>query len=149
MESEINAHESCLKEARAASFPDTPAMREVREQIRRSKTSSRSSKCNFCNFPLSGLPHSDTPRIWYVGEWEQEVGGVRSLQTGIYAEAIKSEQDLQSAMPTRTWKTLCKPPMAKRVDRLKGLGNSVVPAQAREAFERLMGLKPERMRGGG
>jgi DNA (cytosine-5)-methyltransferase 1 len=28
-----------------------------------------------------------------------------------------------------------------RVDRLKGLGNSVVPAQAREAFERLMGLK--------
>jgi len=28
-----------------------------------------------------------------------------------------------------------------RVDRLKGLGNAVVPAQAREAFERLMGLK--------
>jgi DNA (cytosine-5)-methyltransferase 1 len=28
-----------------------------------------------------------------------------------------------------------------RVDRLKCLGNSVVPAQAREAFERLMGLK--------
>lgn len=28
-----------------------------------------------------------------------------------------------------------------RVDRLRGLGNSVVPAQAREAFERLMGLK--------
>jgi hypothetical protein len=27
------------------------------------------------------------------------------------------------------------------VDRLRGLGNSVVPAQAREAFERLMGLK--------
>lgn len=29
----------------------------------------------------------------------------------------------------------------KRVDRLRALGNSVVPAQAREAFERLMGLK--------
>lgn len=28
-----------------------------------------------------------------------------------------------------------------RVDRLRALGNSVVPAQAREAFERLMGLK--------
>jgi len=28
-----------------------------------------------------------------------------------------------------------------RVDCLKGLGNAVVPAQAREAFERLMGLK--------
>jgi hypothetical protein len=27
------------------------------------------------------------------------------------------------------------------VERLKGLGNSVVPACAREAFERLMGLK--------
>jgi hypothetical protein len=27
------------------------------------------------------------------------------------------------------------------VDRLKCLGNAVVPAQAREAFERLMGLK--------
>ena len=29
----------------------------------------------------------------------------------------------------------------QRVDRLRGLGNSVVPVQAREAFERLMGLK--------
>ena len=29
----------------------------------------------------------------------------------------------------------------QRVDRLRGLGNAVVPAQAREAFERLMGLK--------
>jgi|HubBroStandDraft_3_1064219.scaffolds.fasta_scaffold312001_1 DNA (cytosine-5)-methyltransferase 1 len=28
-----------------------------------------------------------------------------------------------------------------RVDRLRGLGNAVVPAQAREAFERLLGLK--------
>jgi DNA (cytosine-5)-methyltransferase 1 len=28
-----------------------------------------------------------------------------------------------------------------RVDRLRGLGNAVVPAQAREAFERLMGFK--------
>jgi len=28
-----------------------------------------------------------------------------------------------------------------RVDRLRGLGNAVVPAQAREAFERLIGLK--------
>lgn len=32
-----------------------------------------------------------------------------------------------------------------RVDRLRGLGNAVVPVQAREAFERLMGFKvPEK-----
>jgi DNA (cytosine-5)-methyltransferase 1 len=30
----------------------------------------------------------------------------------------------------------------QRVDRLRGLGNAVVPAQAREAFERLIGLDP-------
>jgi hypothetical protein len=27
------------------------------------------------------------------------------------------------------------------MDRLRGLGNAVVPAQAREAFERLMGIR--------
>jgi DNA (cytosine-5)-methyltransferase 1 len=32
----------------------------------------------------------------------------------------------------------------KRVDRLRALGNAVVPAQAREAFERLMGLKGDK-----
>jgi DNA (cytosine-5)-methyltransferase 1 len=31
--------------------------------------------------------------------------------------------------------------LSRRMDRLKGLGNSVVPAQAREAFERLMGVR--------
>lgn len=31
----------------------------------------------------------------------------------------------------------------RRVERLRALGNAVVPAQAREAFERLMGLKGE------
>lgn len=30
-----------------------------------------------------------------------------------------------------------------RVDRIKGLGNAVVPAQAKEAFKRLMGFNPE------
>jgi DNA (cytosine-5)-methyltransferase 1 len=34
-----------------------------------------------------------------------------------------------------------------RVDRLKRLGNAVVPAQAKEAFEELMGLKNKEVRG--
>jgi len=34
-----------------------------------------------------------------------------------------------------------------RVDRLRGLGNAVVPAQAREAFKRLMGFQPSPPKG--
>lgn len=48
--------------------------------------------------------------------------------------------------PGEWWKT--EPPVGRlvdgipnRVDQLRALGNSVVPAQAREAFKRLMGLK--------
>lgn len=35
-----------------------------------------------------------------------------------------------------------------RVDRIRGLGNAVVPLQAREAFMRLSGLKPNALSGG-
>ncbi len=74
-------------------------------------------------------------------------GGNESRGLGEAIEALEGSQPSRAnATSSRSWPV--EPNVGRvangvplRVDRLRGLGNSVVPKQAREAFERLMGLK--------
>lgn len=135
------AHSTCIQKARTKGIPQTSTMREMWEQHRGAKTPPEPSRCLICAIPLSEVSCDGASGPWDLGKWEQEVGELRSVRYGIYAEAVKSSEDLQSDLPLRTWTPICEQTLASRVDRLRGLGNAVVPAQAREAFERLMGIK--------
>ncbi len=79
------------------------------------------------------------------GERRREGRAECVLRAGQSVTAVGCEQ----VFDPRQWKS--EPDVGRvahgvpaRVDRIRGLGNAVVPAQAREAFRRLMGLPTER-----
>lgn len=69
--------------------------------------------------------------------------------SSIHAQGFKNRQGQRESRRSGWWSV--EPPVGRvadgvsmRVERLTGLGNAVVPEQAREAFERLMGLTSAR-----
>lgn len=78
-----------------------------------------------------------------MGQWLKKDEGLCCLWEAFYSKAFKKAQDMQRQLLERIGEIERIETMAKsnRVDRIKGLGNAVVPAQAREAFKRLMGIK--------
>lgn len=95
-----------------------------------------------------GAPHKRDR--WFIlahanGNRLETFDGIRQV-----CESPDSKLQLCSSTAVQMWNTDA-PPVTEtcgmvngvpnRVDRMRALGNAVVPAQAREAFERLMGIK--------
>ncbi len=79
---------------------------------------------------LPDMPCRNTQGRWFMGAWIEKNQGLCDLWEAFYAKSFKEAQDLQQSLFERIRKIertkevgLCK----DRVDRLKSLGNAVVP----------------------
>ena len=126
----LNAHEECLQEARRKGIPQTERLRELWQYQKSTKASSESPRCSFCGHPLSALPCEGACRPWYLGQRVEEVEDMRCMREGILYLLSQSRQDLLKRVPINLGQEECSEEMASRVDRLRALGNAVVPQVA-------------------
>jgi len=79
---------------------------------------------------LPEVSHKDPHGGWYLGAWIEENKGLHDLWETFYSKSFKEAQDMQQRLLERIRKierTKEVGPTKNRVDRLKGLGNAVVP----------------------
>ena len=73
------------------------------------------------------VPHRAAHGGWLLGRRIEEDEELRSLWQEFYTEPFEEAQNLQQRVLERAWKKKRPQEMGLRVDRLKGLGNAVVP----------------------
>ncbi|KKL07186.1 hypothetical protein LCGC14_2588510, partial [marine sediment metagenome] len=86
---------------------------------------------------LPEVPYEDTHGGWYLGAWIEKSQGLRNLWKAFYSKPLEEAQDLQQELLERVRKIERSKevgPTKNRVDRLKGLGNSIVPQVAEVIF---------------
>ncbi len=90
---------------------------------------------------LPTLPQRPTHLGENLGQRIQKGSELHNLWEKFYTASEQAEQTMwQSKLLKRVWEISCEETMSKsnRIDRIKGLGNAVVPAQTKEAFKRLI-----------
>jgi DNA (cytosine-5)-methyltransferase 1 len=118
------------------------------------KAPSRHERPASCGDSVRGMPRQGGPARWHT----EDAGDadLRDMRTAVHAQVLPSPQDMQRGMPERTWPPLGDEEMARfwasepegvprvangvanRVDRLRGLGNAVVPQVAEWIGRRIM-----------
>ena len=76
---------------------------------------------------VPSVPHADPHGGWLVGRGIEEDEGLRDLWKAFYATPQHEAQDLQRQLLERIGKKKRPQAMGSRVDRLRALGNSIVP----------------------
>lgn len=131
LDGELNAHAECIAQASAAGVPRTRRLQFLWEHEGAPATPpSRTRRCLLCGHPLSGLPCRGACRPWHLGERPEGHEDVRCLREGLLGLLAHAGQDLQSFVPVGTRPAQRSQTMGSRVDRLRALGNAVVPACA-------------------
>ena len=78
---------------------------------------------------------------WYLGARVSKAENVRCLREGVFSLLSFADQDLRARLPVGTGAPQCQQAMANRIDRLRALGNAVVPQVAEFIGRRIMALE--------
>ena len=87
---------------------------------------------------LPEVPHESGLRQGKVGGGSEEEAAMRSLQSLVSAKSLEETQNVQSDLPIDPRQVQRWVAVGKRVDRLKGLGNAVVPQVVSYIAERFL-----------
>jgi len=134
----INAHKRCYAEARTAGLPEARRVRTVWLNGESSTPSSRSNKCVICESSLSGMPYAGSLEGWLLGTRAEEDENLRNLWEAVFQLQPCAGQDLWEELFERVGAAKRIQAMASRTNRLRGLGNAVVPQVAQYIGERII-----------
>ena len=134
---ELDVYRGLINEQGDDTEADAEALRELRWRLLRAMWEHRGAAkaspelyCERLRDSLPEMPHEYSHGGWYLGAWIEESEGLRCLWEAFYSKSLKEAQDLQQKLLERIRaieRTKEAGPAKDRVDRLKALGNSVVP----------------------
>ncbi len=108
-------------------------MRILRVYLDVAKASSELGRMGQSNSAMPGMPQERGIRQREMGAWKKKLQALLYMPEGIYPPE-ENQQDMRTDLPLGIGETERILALAYRVDRLRALGNGVVPIQAALAF---------------